>query len=157
MSREFELEVCQDQTIWQLWHFHSSLIIAEGDSPCWIWKGRKRSGYGYVMVQGRQQQAHRYAYELYRSPIPAGMVIRHICNQPACCNPEHLQVGTQHENMQDMIDAGRQGWRRSLTDAQVRTIRKSSDRVTDLARRYSVSPATISKVKNFYTYRHVQG
>jgi hypothetical protein len=74
---------------------------------CWPWKAGKHTfGYG-VTGEGT---AHRIAYELSKGKIPDGMIVRHTCHNPTCCRPDHLIVGTQKDNIQDMIDAGRAGW-----------------------------------------------
>ena len=76
---------------------------------CWIWTGSKARGYGYlsITINSIRQNiyAHRLAWELYRGPIPEGLVVRHRCPQKRkdCCNPDHLLLGTQKENMADMV------------------------------------------------------
>lgn len=66
------------------------------------------AGYGRVHVGGKRSQAHRYAWELANGKIPDGMVIRHlVCDNPTCCNVDHLAIGTQQDNMDDMNRAGR--------------------------------------------------
>ena len=73
-------------------------------SGCWPFLGKiARNGYGKL---GRQY-AHRIAYEKANGPIPAGMVVRHKCDNRRCCNPEHLIVGTQKDNVHDAIARGR--------------------------------------------------
>ncbi|MET8377457.1 HNH endonuclease signature motif containing protein [Streptomyces microflavus] len=68
--------------------------------PCWTWTGyRDRDGYGQFYSQGRKYPAHRYAYTQMVGPIPVGLVIDHLCRNPACVNPAHLEPVTHAENM----------------------------------------------------------
>mgnify|MGYP003501961059 CR=1 FL=1 len=73
------------------------------DSGCWVWSGLRASGnwnYGRVTgLDGRQTAAHRLAYELLVGPIPDGLVIDHLCRNPACVNPIHLEPVTTEENV----------------------------------------------------------
>jgi hypothetical protein len=67
---------------------------------CWIWTGAKNAkGYGRFWWHGRLHLAHRWAYERVNGPIPVGLVIDHICNQPSCVNPNHLEVATRGHNV----------------------------------------------------------
>lgn len=75
-------------------------------SGCWLWRGARtsanshgRGGYGRMFIDGREELAHRVAYETYRGPIPPGLTIDHLCKRPACCNPQHLAVVTVRENI----------------------------------------------------------
>lgn len=78
---------------------------------CWEWQGnRSIDGYGIVSnhVYGiTREGAHRVMYKLHKGPIPEGLVIRHKCDNPPCVNPEHLEVGTALDNINDMLDRGR--------------------------------------------------
>ena len=82
-----------------------------GADSCWEWTGnRDRSGYGTILVSkgGRRVRAHRLAMELHTGePIPNGMVVCHRCDNPPCCNPGHLFIGTQSDNASDMWSKGR--------------------------------------------------
>lgn len=90
-----------------------STVTASG---CWemgghrwqsrAWKGG--SGYGQMAYRGKNLRANRLAYILTRGPIPAGMVARHTCNNQCCCNPDHIVIGTQKDNIADCIKAGNQ-------------------------------------------------
>jgi len=75
---------------------------------CWEWQGGKKpDGYGSAGYEGKSDLAHRVAWKLTKGPIPKGMYICHSCDNPACCNPAHLFLGTQSDNMKDMIVKGR--------------------------------------------------
>lgn len=66
---------------------------------CWLWQRALSShGYGSMIIARKQFRAHRLAYEAYRGPIPAGLVLDHLCRVKQCCNPEHLEAVTQREN-----------------------------------------------------------
>ncbi len=73
---------------------------------CWQWQGDKsKKGYGRFWVGNKFAQAHRYAYELIKGPIPEGLEIDHLCHNPGCVNPDHMQLVTGQEN----IERGWQG------------------------------------------------
>lgn len=85
-----------------------NIIVTE--SGCWEWQRyRLWTGYGRMTVDGRMTNAHRVAYELYVGPIPAGLLLCHKCDNPPCCNPEHLFPGTHQDNMDDARSKGRLG------------------------------------------------
>lgn len=66
---------------------------------CWIWLANKIGGYGQFTITGRiKVQAHRFSYELLKGPIPCGLQIDHLCKNPSCVNPDHLQPVTAREN-----------------------------------------------------------
>lgn len=89
------------------------------ESGCHEWTaGRFEKGYGVFRNDGRNLRAHRVAYEIAFGPIPDGMLVLHKCDNPACVNPDHLFVGSQKDNMQDMVKKGRQ--RIAVTDARRR-------------------------------------
>lgn len=77
-------------------------------SGCWPFKGFiKWDGYGWVHRQGKNMAAHRYAWMLTHGEPPAGMHLLHTCDNPPCCNPSHLRLGTHLENMADRVAKGR--------------------------------------------------
>ena len=73
--------------------------VVKTDS-CWLWTAAKnKRGYGRFKVAGDLMvYAHRYSYELASGPIPDGMTVDHLCFQPSCVNPSHLEAVTQAEN-----------------------------------------------------------
>lgn len=66
---------------------------------CWVWTDAARAGYGFLLVNGKKQMAHRVSYELHVGPIPEGLQIDHLCRNKLCVNPTHLEPVTQRENI----------------------------------------------------------
>lgn len=79
------------------------------EDGCWTWfKSKDQCGYGMIgIAPGRCNRAHRVSYELHVGPIPAGMIVRHSCDNPPCVNPAHLSVGTDADNVRDRDSRGR--------------------------------------------------
>lgn len=111
--------------------------------------------------------AHRLAYIDAYGSIPTGTVVRHKCDNPACFNINHLELGTQRENMQDASRRGRvnktikalgehQGLS-VLTEDLVRMIRKSTVGCSTLAKQIGVSKSTVLRARQGKTWRHVDG
>lgn len=75
----------------------------QDESGCWIWHGATGGGkvrYGVFSAQNRKLVvAHRWSYEYFVGPIPAGLVIDHLCKVSLCVNPDHLEPVTQRENL----------------------------------------------------------
>lgn len=80
--------------------FWSKVVISDDMGLCWEWTAsRHPRGYGYIGERGKNYRAHRISYELVRGPIPAGLVIDHLCRNAGCVNPWHLEAVTQSENV----------------------------------------------------------
>jgi len=81
---------------------------------CWNYNGYKNDcGYGRLRYKGKKVLVHRLAYQHYVGDIPSTKIICHICDNPACINPEHLYAGTQKDNAQDMTNRNRQWLQRA--------------------------------------------
>lgn len=146
--------------------FWSSLSSSD-PNDCWEWqKARNGDGYGSVFLFGRPIKTHRLAWELAYGPIPEhesyhGMCVCHHCDNPPCCNPAHLFLGTHRENALDRRSKGRDQYQKrnwangerqgaaKLTDAdvaQMRLLRDAGWRVKELAEHFSVSRGHVSVV-----------
>lgn len=80
-------------------------ITARG---CWEWQAfRGWKGYGQIAYKGKNAAAHRVMYALTHGPIPDGYMVCHKCDNPPCCNPGHLWVGTMSDNALDSAKKGR--------------------------------------------------
>lgn len=83
-------------------------FIPEPNSGCWLWTAAaNKRGYGHFGVNGEVRDAHRVSYELYVGPIGDGLSVLHRCDIPSCVRPDHLFLGTQKENLEDMTVKGR--------------------------------------------------
>jgi hypothetical protein len=103
---------------------------------------------------------HGIIYERHNGPIPAGMVVRHTCDNRVCINPAHLLLGTHAENVADRDNRGRtaRGTKHGmakLNNHKIREIRKSDLTNTELAKRYKVDRSAIYHVRNGSTWKHV--
>lgn len=72
---------------------------------CWEWQGKRTPrGYGQLAVRERSLYVHRQSYEHHVGPIPTGLVVDHLCYNPPCFNPDHLEAVTQKENLRRSRD-----------------------------------------------------
>lgn len=140
-----------------------------GDESCWEWTAGKSSrGYGTITVGGVNLGAHRFAFENFVGPIPDGMYVCHKCDNPACCNPSHLFLGTALDNNRDRNSKGRanravgeRARHALLTSEEVLEIRRtyrqgSSDfNQPALALRFGVSQSTISDIVLGKKWKHL--
>lgn len=110
------------------------------------------SGYGAFLFEGKHWTIHRLSYFFQYGFVPPQL--NHKCNEPLCCNPQHLYAGTQLENMKDRKmnggwrgDIGEKCWNAKLTHAAVRAIRESTETNKELARKFGVNASQISRAR----------
>jgi len=87
-------------------HFLSQIKKNE-ITNCWEWTGFLKAGYGYIRIKRKDIAVHRLMFERYKRKIPKNVNVCHSCDNPKCCNPDHLWLGTQQENIKDMIQKKR--------------------------------------------------
>lgn len=159
--------------------------VSKADEGCWLWMGG-RSPRGYGKVSGvlfdrprRHYRAHRVAYELTYGPIADEAIVRHfICDNPPCCRPDHLKIGTTADNVADRVVAGRSAtgdnhWTRRhptsiqrgernpravLTESDVRAIRhlvEAGHTKASIGRQFGVSAQTVRRIHERIAWGHV--
>lgn len=88
--------------------FWAHVDVSGGKDQCWPWRGPiNSSGYGVFKFHADIYLSHRFAWELTNGKIPDGMFVCHHCDNPPCCNPAHLFIGTPKDNAQDAMKKGR--------------------------------------------------
>lgn len=148
-----------------VWDGLPSRALTPGE--CWEWQGkRNRAGYGIW----RDQLAHRLTYAAMFGPIPDGLVIMHTCDNPPCCNPNHLRDGTHADNTADKVAKGRQargptpsrqGERNAkakLTAGQVEEIRQllaTGMLPREVAPLFGVCRSTVSRIRFGSAWTHL--
>jgi hypothetical protein len=129
-------------------------FIPEPMSGCWLWERVvSPKGYGMFKSDRKTTRANRASWMIYRSPIPAGMLVLHKCDNPACVNPDHLFLGTNDDNIEDMHNKGRYvRFGRALSPERIRAILHDKKTYglpnSDRARKHGVSrPLVVSIVQ----------
>lgn len=147
-------------TVRQIRRFWSHVDSSGGLFACWEWKAsRNKLGYGCSEINYRRYLAHRLAWELTQGSISDGLCVCHHCDNPPCCNPSHLFLGTSAENMRDMIAKGRnrqigasgeRNRRHKLTFAQVNEIRRlyaqGDVTQTELSKQFGTSVQNVNRI-----------
>ena len=129
-----------------------------GADECWEWTASlSGNGYGYFRLDGRMVNAHRVAYELSHGAIPDRLQVLHSCDNPPCCNPSHLFLGTHTDNMRDKGNKGRWNGKTKLTAEQVDEIREryaaGGILQRELAQEYGVTKWYISRIIQNYHWK----
>lgn len=139
-------------------------VDVRGPNECWEWTAGTSKGYG-VFGFGHSSTflAPRISYAIEYGD-PGDDCVCHSCDNPPCCNPAHLWVGTKGDNNRDMYQKGRarptvpkgeKSHLAKLTEQDVRAIRKSNELHHILAERYGVCRSAIGMVKSRKSWKHI--
>lgn len=147
--------------------FWDKVDKSAGDNACWPWIACKLpSGYGRFRIGGRDgfiTTAHRIAYKLAKGD-PGGLFVLHRCDNPSCCNPNHLLLGSHKDNMADMRAkkrslVGRRNTQARYTEGIIMAIRAEHRRTGKfgkaLAPKFNISPSYINAILRVEIWKHV--
>lgn len=141
------------------------------ETHCWDWKGYKRKGYGCFQIRINKKNknfiATRISYFIHNEICPPEKIVLHTCDNPSCVNPNHLRLGTNKENTQDMMckNRGKQQFKNGkehigskLNEFDVVTIREQFLKgfsQSNLSVKYSVCQSLISRIVNRKLWTHI--
>lgn len=134
--------------------------IIEKENGCWEYPLRHtKCGYGTIYFGGFKVRkhilVHRLMYEEFKDKIPKGLFVLHTCDNPPCCNPSHLFLGTHQDNMDDMWKKGRskvgkgensRNWKYS--DKEIDYVRNHPGPYRKIIEETGMSKSQISYIKN---------
>lgn len=132
---------------------------------CWIWTGALsgRDGRGYISIDGKNESASRIAFKLFIGPIPEHLNVLHSCDNPSCCRPSHLHLGTHSDNMKEAYlrkrksNSGANNPRAKITPSVVKEIRKRYPKEggKKLAKEFGLDRTQPYRIFNRITWKHV--
>lgn len=147
-------------------------IKIDNETGCWNWTaGIYETGYGHFKMKhsdGKQKKtrAHRVSWMIFKGDIPEDMLVLHNCDNKICVNPDHLFIGTQQDNINDMISKGREKLsfpgelspQSKLTNEDVRNIRnmyKIGIHYKEIMALFNISDAQFYRIKNRHCWSHL--
>lgn len=129
---------------------------------CLEWTGSKAgAGYGYISIRHDKGRTNFYVHRLVCEAITGriGKIAMHSCDNPACCNPDHLSWGTRSDNTQDMVRKNRHGIqmragvRHSLTWQQAQAIREANGTIRSIAKQFGTNHAKVWRIRAGLAYK----
>lgn len=133
-----------------------SKIRKDNTSECILWTAAIDAyGYGAINGKGKMLKAHRVAWELAYGPIPEGLCVLHKCDVRNCVNVEHLFIGTDGDNVRDMLAKGRAVGNKKLSKNDIINIRADNRYQKDIAHDYNVTQALISCIKTNKIWKYI--
>lgn len=147
-------------------------VEATGEDTCWVWHGALKNKYGHGVIgagggraDGRLIAAHRLSYLINKGCIADGLHVLHKCDNPNCCNPKHLYLGTHQNNMQDARERGQLGKGRNsgeangsncrLTEAQALAIKHDKRRAKLVAVDFGISAKHVYAIWGGHKWAHL--
>lgn len=151
------IKECENYAEYLFW---SKVDIKDNKDECWNWlASTDYVGYGHFNINDYDDTlAHRVAYIICRSNIPDDKIVTHQCNNPSCCNPDHLQLGTHSENIQYSLRCDRHS---VLTNEHVREIHKllleGNLKQSEIAELYNIARTEISRINTGERWGRITG
>lgn len=140
----------------------TSKIKVDTKTSCWNWQGHKKNnGYGQIGYKYKDCYVHRIMWLIVYGFMPTECVL-HKCDNPSCCNPAHLFLGSQQDNIEDMVKKHRRkgikSGKNKLTEADVLSIKKrlaAKESCRKIAADFNVTERCISHIKCGNTWTHI--
>lgn len=144
------------------WLKYTAVVL--DDSSCWNWQGAIVDRYGVLRVNTKKQKAHRFGFLLGHGRPPGKKYVCHKCDNTHCVRPSHLFLGTQKENMADMIQKGRgpvvvgsRNPKSKLSEEDVKRIRELYPEMQqkEIGKLFGISQGQVSKIVLKQGWGHV--
>lgn len=148
----------EDETFQALINRFEKFVVKK--NGCWEWNGCINSKYGAFRFRKKPQKAHRVSWVIHNGEIPDGLQVLHKCDNPPCTNPEHLFLGTNADNMKDMVSKKRHvSGKRKLTKEMIihiRNLLKMGVPSARLSRDYKVSETCIYNIRHNISWKNIE-
>lgn len=151
--------------------FNKYLDKSSGPDGCWIWTGSASSknynnggGYGQISIRENGKlkniKTHRLSYEIEYGKIPENKFVLHSCDNTRCCNPKHLFIGNNQDNVNDMVNKNRNikgetHPMHKISENDVIFIRASKEKTKYLSEKYGIAKCTIRRIRSKKLWRHI--
>jgi hypothetical protein len=149
----------QEENLWKR-------ILIQGPKDCWPWMGSDMAGYGTIHLGTKVYYVSRVVFLVENGIDPLDMDVLHTCDNPPCCNPLHLFLGTHSDNMLDSIRKGRHSSQRKGTQAnssvlttenvlKIRQLLALDTEYKEIAALFNISKSTVKRINLGLTYKEV--
>lgn len=148
--------------------FGKKVAYTANQNMCWNWTGWKNNlGYGHLSIMYGDKyikiKAHRLSYYIHYKVDPIGLLVRHKCDNPQCVNPNHLELGTQQDNVDDMKKRGRMAVgekysKSKRTEAEVLEIRSlftNGMSRKDIAEKFNIPRSSVTSLILRREWKHI--
>lgn len=115
-------------------------IVKDKKTNCWVWTGAASKGYGWIRYKQKSIMAHRYSYLIHKGQFDKTKCVLHKCDNPPCCNPDHLFLGTRADNRKDCIAKGRAVYLKGVNHGS-----------------HKLNPRQVSEIRASYGWRGIGG
>jgi hypothetical protein len=143
-----------------------SKVNRRDSKECWNWKATlNKYDYGQIKYSGKLILSHRLVWILIHGEIPENMCVLHHCDNPSCCNPSHLYLGTHQDNMRDRSSRGRTSRHTGESNGRAKLTRNTVMKIRDqiknglsygaVAKMFKISNATIGHIARYETWRNI--
>jgi hypothetical protein len=136
-------------------HFWSKV---HGTDGCWIWTSTiQEKGYGRFWFEGRRMMAHRVAYILTYGRFDPSTQVLHHCDNPPCCHPDHLYLGTNDDNVRDKVAKNRQAKKITPEQAtEIRSLYATGEWLQrEIAEKFGIKHVEVSRIVNRQRWSHL--